>query len=199
MGTELILLGTCYAPYRELLLKNYDAQFGTSSIVNINGIIYGQRKSDIIGVLRIKMRMRHPISDALRWIKEKHELIADVDHNLDLALQPTLKTRKLVVQIERAMNIHPTAASFIYYKLYNLKDVYTPTVKGSHPVYQFVSTHDVALSEAFNKYLQGESLEFVVFDDTVPLDENDLDDRRGYGFNDIIGKAKYFDILESLI
>jgi len=43
------------------------------------------------------MRLRHPITDALRMLKEKEELMRDGLGNVDMLLDPTLKSRKLVI------------------------------------------------------------------------------------------------------
>jgi len=40
--------------------------------------------------------MRHPISEALRWIQEKKDYIAEAD-NIEAALNPSKERRKLVV------------------------------------------------------------------------------------------------------
>lgn len=43
------------------------------------------------------MRLRHPITDALRLLKEKEELLKDGIGNVDMLLDPSLKSRKLVI------------------------------------------------------------------------------------------------------
>jgi len=168
-GSDLTQLGTCYISYRELLIKNYDVQYGTSAVVNVNGIVYGERKSDIIGVLKVKLRMRHPISEALHWVKERSEFLKEHTDNFDIKMDPTLKSRKLIVQINKISGLPAKSAAFVYYKFYNLRDNCTPTIAGQEPTFNFVSTHDVAQNEAVRKYMEKESLEFVVFDDSVPL------------------------------
>ncbi len=188
-GSDLSLLGTCYISYRELIIKNYDVQYGTSAVVNVNGIIYGERKSDILGVLKVKLRMRHPINEALHWVKEREEFLREHNDNFDVKMDPTLKSRKLIVQINKVSGLDKKSAAFVYYKFYNLRDNCTPTIAGQEPIFNFVSTHDVAQNEAVRKYMEKESLEFVVFDDSVPL-RSDQGRTPAAALDGMIGRAR---------
>lgn len=158
-------------------------------MVLLNAIIYGERKSDIIGVMKLKLRMRHPMSEALRWVKEKAEFMKDTQENLDIRMDPTLKSRKLIIQVDKVSGLDKRSTTFVYYKLYNLKDNHTPSVPGGDPVFNHISTHDLAQNESVRHYLERESLEFVVFDDAQPLVRNESRVQSNQ-LGDVIGRGK---------
>jgi secreted protein with Ig-like and vWFA domain len=184
------LIGTCYAPYRELLIKNHDVKYGSSAVVEISGLVYGENKSDFVGRVKLKMRMRHPITDELKWIQEKTEMLEQTEL-LGSITNNTNTTKQIVITIERATGLKQNSNTFVYYKFFTLKDVYTQTKRGSEPNYDLLTTHNLTQSGSLLSYLEHEDIEFILFDENVAYKgTNSSPDKRESAFEDIIGRAK---------
>lgn len=113
----------------------------------------------------------------------------DTQEHLDIRMDPTLKSRKLIIQVDKVSGLDKRAATFVFYKLYNLKDNYTPTVPGQEPQFNHISTHDLAQNESVKHYLEKEALEFVIFDDTQPLLRNEHRVQSAQ-LGDVLGRGK---------
>ena len=149
----MILVGTCYVGFKELLLKNYDANYEVSPIVSLHCIIYGERKSDIVGALNLKLKMRSPIRDSLETFRNKQQFIQEAAQNVD-KINPTLKSRKLVIQVDKISGMGKRGAIFVFYKLYTLNDVSTSTLAGMDPMFNHISTHDLPMNDSVTNYFE---------------------------------------------
>lgn len=190
IGSDITLLGYVAVPLKDLVIKNYEAPFGQSGVVTTTGVLQGVLRNEIVGIIKLKFRMRHPIIEALRWYREKNELISEkqLDTN-EHFLDPTITTRKIVINVLKAHGMDPRSSTFVYYKFFNIKDTYTSTVPGKEPNYDSLHTHDVPYNESLRNYLKRESIEFLVFDDSIPYRSPEGD--RSNIPNDIVGVAKY--------
>ena len=159
--------------------------------------ISSSRISDVIlGSVRVKLRFRHPITEALRWLKERNNLLSS---SLMRTTMPRAQRKIVVVHIQKCENLRPAQSSlstlspFVYYQFYNCPDKYTKTSFGTDPVYDDTQTFTVIANNAFANYLEMQTLELLVFDDNAPLDEAAARDNRpsivGPG-NDLLGTAK---------
>ena len=189
-GSNVSLIGTCFISFRELLIKNYDAQFGTSAVTKVNAIIQGESKSEVIGSLNVKLRMKHPINEVLHSAKDRAEILNQTTDNPDLQKNPTLLTRKLVVHVERAFNLRTKSPVFVFYKLYNLNDVCTKTAPSNAPNFNDMKTFNLPRNVAAISYLKKEALEFVVFDDVAPMLKGE-DKNQVNTLGDVVGRARY--------
>ena len=101
---------------KDLVSKN--SAEGISGIVN-STVTFQSEKGDFIGVLQYKMRMRTPISNVIRWLKEKKELgLLDddmVQEQIEMA-GPNRK-RKLIVLINKANGLKPKSKNFVFFSM----------------------------------------------------------------------------------
>lgn len=73
-------------------------------------------KSQIVGLLNYRMRMKFPIGESLKWMKEKRELgiieeeVAQLDENIK-------RKRKLVIIIDKAEGLSPRYNTFVVYSI----------------------------------------------------------------------------------
>ena len=70
---------------------------------------------------------------------------------------------------------------FVYFQFFNEPESYSTLAVGPDPVYDSTFTFNITTTPELKKYLDTESLEFIVFDDNAPIKE---------GSQDIIGTAK---------
>lgn len=171
------------------MLKNYNASFGASAVVTTSGVIQGILKNEIVGVMKMRFRMRHSIIEAIRWYREKNELIGEkISDTKNYLMDPTISTRKIVINVLKGHGLDPRSSTFIYYKFFNVKDTYTSTVPGKDPVYDSLHTHDIPYNESLKNYLKSEYVEFLVFDDSIPYRSPEGD--RSTIPNDVVGTAR---------
>lgn len=73
-------------------------------------------KNQIVGLLNYRMRMKFPIGESLKWMKEKRELgiieeeVAQLDENIK-------RRRKLVIIIDKAAGLSPRYSTFVVYSI----------------------------------------------------------------------------------
>ncbi|CAG9333007.1 unnamed protein product [Blepharisma stoltei] len=143
-----------------------------------------------VGVQTFKLRMRHPLSEALRWFKEKQEIV-ELSNPKQYALEtvyaadPNLKERSLMVTVFRCIGLTGTVypgnlRPFVFYQFFTEPEYMTKSAVGPDPVYDETSTIKIKVGPDLKKYLDSQTVEFIVFDDNAPIRE---------GGQDIIGTA----------
>lgn len=144
-----------------------------------------------VGTQNYKMRMRYPLSEAMRWYREKEEIV-ELANPKQFALDtiysysgPT-KSRVLTISVFRCMGlkgqVYPgNLRPFIYFQFFTEPESYSNLAVGPDPVYDSTFTYNLTTTPDLKKYLDTESLEIIVFDDNAPIKE---------GGQDILGTAK---------
>ena len=189
VGSEVTLLGYVSVPLKDLVLKNFEVPYGTSAVVTTAGVLQGILRNEVLGVVKMRFRMRHPIIDTIRWYREKNELIGErIADTKDILMDPTITTRKVVVNVVKGHGFDPRSSTFVYYKFFNTLDTYTTAIPGKDPVYDSIHTHDIPYNQSLKNYLKNEYIEFLVFDDSVPYRSPEGD--RSNIPNDVVGVAK---------
>ena len=136
LGTDIKLVGTVSVPLKDLVIKNYEVDFGTSAVVSTNCVLQGALKNEILGTISLKFRMRHPIIEALRWYREKNDLIGDrIDFINQPVVDPTITNRRIVVNVIKCRGLDPRSNTFVYYRFFNSKDTYSAAMPGREPHY----------------------------------------------------------------
>jgi hypothetical protein len=107
----------------------------------------GSNTDQPIGSIRYKMRMRRPISEAIRFYREKNE-IANMSAAHDVFIEggvndPSRGRKKLItLQIVGCKEIKVKysgvshIAPFFYYQFYNFDERYSATGAGDHPIFE---------------------------------------------------------------
>ncbi len=111
-GMDAIKLGDCSISLRELLNKNKIS--GVSGVFKSTVTINSDR-GDIVGIINFKIRMRLPISETVKWLREKQELGIVEEEAYDVAI-PSRK-RRLVVIVDKASGFPNKSNSFVFYNL----------------------------------------------------------------------------------
>ena len=111
-GMDALKLGECSISLRDLLNKNKVS--GVSGVVKSTVSINSDR-GDIVGIVNFKMRMRLPISETVKWLREKQELGIVEEEAYDVAI-PSRK-RRLVVIVDRASGFSSKSNSFVFYNI----------------------------------------------------------------------------------
>ena len=189
MASDVKLVGSVAVQLKDLVIKNYEVEFGTSAVVNTTGVLQGVIRNEILGTVNLKFRMKQPVLEALRWYREKKEVISErLEQVKQPIVDPTITSRKIVINIVKGRGLDPRSNTFIYYRFFNTKDTYSITVPGREPAYDSLNTHEVPYTDNLRNYLKMESLDILLFDDSVPF-KTAHGDRAGVP-NDIIGRAK---------
>lgn len=94
------------------------------------------------------------------------------------------KNRKIVFVIEKASGIPKNASAFVFFS-FNGIDFHTNPLYGPEPVWNYHKDFDLEINESVLSELKSKSLEFVLFDDNVPIENSTLSMNR----TDIIGKC----------
>ena len=144
-----------------------------------------------VGSQNYKIRMRYPLSEALRWFREKEEIVEISNpkmHAIDTIYSYTgpVKTRVLTITIFRCMGlkgqVYPgNLRPFVYFQFFTEPESFSNLAVGPDPVYDQTFKFNATTSSDLKKYLDTEYLELIVFDDNAPIKQ---------GGQDIIGTTK---------
>lgn len=143
-----------------------------------------------VGVQTFKLRMRYPLSEAVRWFKEKQEIV-ELSNPKQFALEtvyaaePSLKERSLIVTVFRCIGLSGTVypgnlRPFVFYQFFTDPETLTKSGVGPDPVFDETNIFNIKQGAELKRYLDNQTLEFIVFDDNAPIRE---------GGQDIIGTA----------
>jgi hypothetical protein len=127
------------------------------------------------------MRMRFPLSEALRWYREKQDVVEltqpslqAIDVTYERDVQPSM--RHLIIIVFRCTGlIQPTytgeVAPFVYYQFANEAEFITETAHSTDPIFDSTNILELKVTAGLKRYLDKETLEVVVFDDNSPVRE----------------------------
>lgn len=161
--------------------------------------------------MRFKMRMRKPISEAMRFYRQRNEInnlqLTGHETVLEGGLNPRNRKKLITVQIVRCRDIkvkystvNQTIAPFFYYQFYTFDEHYSITGAGPNPTFEDTKSYEVELDAKLITYLQREPLEIILFDDHAPVtgvERGGHADRESDQIDDMIGSVKIG--LEALI
>lgn len=187
-GQNHSTLGYARIPMKALLERTSaveSANMANSVIDSAVSLISAIDGRTVIGVLRFKMRMRLPISEALRWYHERQEVV-DMGFPQLKALDtfyetaPSGLTRILVITVFRCEGLlasmySASLAPFVYFQFFTHEEIVTRTSVGIDPIYDETHMLEVTVNPGLKRYLDGQPLEFIVFDDNAPIREDNQD------------------------
>jgi Ca2+-binding EF-hand superfamily protein len=142
------------------------------------------------------MRMRKPLTEALKWYHEENKLSQEKDpaqEALKSQLQETLKeytnleskAYEIKILINRGIDLIVSGparriAPYFYYKFYKKGERYSKIASGNNPQFDDVATFTEILNQDLLDYIQKESLNIYVFDNLniIELDMTSQDEAR---------------------
>jgi len=111
---EPIPLGSVHVSLDKLYINN--SRNDTSAVISQPATFYYENLQ--IGVVDLKMRMRFPIFEYIKWNKEKANLgLASEEEKAEEEIDKFKRKRKLVIAIDKAIGCEPKSRVFVYYSL----------------------------------------------------------------------------------
>ena len=189
-GKDALPLGTCEALLSDLVnaaphLSHTGEQVVIEQHLNIvaapglSGATAAAGGKAHLGTLRIKMRLRKPISEAARYHKDMDEVKAATRAATTVAGKPgslTANKRQVVtVQILGCKDLKCRSGSaaqmapFFHYQFFTFPERLSHTAAGPAPVFQDSAPYTMDFDDGAMKYLESQKLNIVLFDDNAPM------------------------------
>lgn len=188
----------------------------TRVINNVCTIYYAKDPTLKIGTIHYKMRMRQPILEVIKWYREKNQMLRQISPLHDVTMKRVEneivnlkdyaqgKVMAVTILITKCINLKISGPPrkimpYIYYQFYKFDDHYSKTMNGTDPLFQDVEKFDVVYDKTFHDYIEKESLEIMILDDSRALEvEMRQDENKNHlvnlvdegEFEDLIGIAK---------
>ena len=159
-------------------------------------IFYINNENLKIATLYYKMRMRRPLTEALKWYHEENKLSQEkepVQEALKSRLEETLKeytnlgakAYEIKILINRAIDLIVSGPArrispYFYYKFYKKGERYSKIGSGNNPQFDDVANFTEILNQDLLDYIQKESLNIYIFDNMniIELDMTSQDEAR---------------------
>lgn len=112
-GMETFSIAKANIPLKDLVKKTLGE--GVAPAMSSSITFFGE-KDQIVGLMNFRMRMKFPIGESLKWMKEKRELgiieeeVGHLDENIK-------RKRKLIVIIDKATGLSSRCLSFVVYSI----------------------------------------------------------------------------------
>lgn len=129
-----------------MTLNNTDVSKVLAGSITLNG-----QNNQFVGMVSYKARMRQPISQIIKWLRDQHEL--DIQDYEEMPDAVAVRKRKLIVVVDKATQLPPRCSSFVYYSL-DHKDFNTNIQPGSNPRWDYRMVHEVIYNEDFANMLK---------------------------------------------
>jgi len=185
-GQEHIKIGQAKIDLKPLLTRpdNFGSMNQLSQIIQSGAAIMSLADGQTsIGLVNYKLRMRYPISEAIKQYKERKEIIEvtrgvyDVATRYDPEEFKGYKNRKLIVSILNCSGLVGSSvnisniAPYVYYQFFTFDEHFTSNRTGPDPHFDDTKVFMLKMDGSLQTYLDKESLEFLVFDDNAPFDD----------------------------
>ena len=190
-GKDALPLGTCEALLSDLVnaAPHLSDHMGDSVVIEqhlnivaapgLSGATAAAGGKAHLGTLRIKMRLRKPISEAARYHKDMGEVRAATRAATTAAGKPgsaTATKRQLVtVQVVGCKGLKCSSGSaaqmapFFHYQFFTFPERLSHTSAGPDPVFQDSAPYTMDFDDGAMKYLESQKLNIVLFDDNAPM------------------------------
>jgi len=157
-------------------------------INNVCQIFYVKDDKMVVGNLHYKMRMRQPLTEIIKWYREKEQMIKELSPveevlskkvEKDFALHQIGtsqgKTMQVTILISKGMNLKLSGPPrginpYVFYQFYKYDEHYTVTANSTDPLFDDVERYDVVYDTQFHEYIENSSLEFFVLDNSRSLE-----------------------------
>lgn len=184
----------------------------TRVINTICTIYYAKDPTIKIGSLHYKMRMRQPILEVIKWYREKNEMLREISPIHDVTLKRVekeivnlnnLSKGKIMcvtILITKCQNLKISGPPrkvmpYIYYQFYKFDDHYSKTGTGTDPLFQDIEKFDVVYDKNFHDYVEKESLEIMIFDDSRALEVEMRQDENKNNLVSLVDQGEFEDLI----
>ena len=181
-----MILGRGKLGLKELIdLEN--SSDATSRVINSAVEIFHTKNLGLkIATLYYKMRMRKPLSEALKWYHEQNQLSLEKDpyhEALKSRAEETLneytnlggKAYEVKILVNRAIDLIVNGPArrispYFYYKFYKNGERYSQACSGNNPQFEDVASFNEIFNKEFIDYIEKESLNIYIFDSMNPME-----------------------------
>ena len=107
-------------PLKDLIKKTLGE--GIAPALSSSITFFGD-KNQIIGLLNYRIRMKYPIAESLKWMKEKR-VLGIIEEEVEKLDENIRRKRKLVIIIDKATGLRQNYNTFVAYTLNGKVDLY---------------------------------------------------------------------------
>ena len=189
---------------KELIEVENSPQSSTRVINSICSVYYIKDPNLKIASIHYKMRMRKPLSDALKWYNAQNKFIREKNplHNVVISkAEQTMqkysflggKGYEVKILINKAMGIVASGSRicpYFYYKFYKDGERYSQIMQGTDPIFEDVASFKTLYNKELIDYLEKENLNVYLFDsmNKIEIDINDKEQIKLVNTNQEISK-----------
>lgn len=146
----------------------------TDKITFYADLISTHDEKTIIGKIEYSLRIRVPMSQAIRQFKERtvalNLLTVSTQDEPNKRFQPRAEENTLLIKIEKCNHLRNYAgvqpAVYAAYKFFQSDDTMTNTASSTNPVFANHVRHKVLMSSDLDRYLRTRTLDIAIIDDT---------------------------------
>jgi hypothetical protein len=175
-------------------------------------IFYSKDENLLIGSIHYKMRMRQPMSEIIKWYKDRNQLIREISPVHDVMLKKVEKElisvnnyskgkiMSITILLTKAVNLKIGGAPrkmnpYIYYQFYKFDEHFTDVGNGCDPLFQDVSKYEVVYDNSFHDYIENDCIEFYILDNSRPLEVELKEDSEKTKAVNLVENQEYDDLI----
>ena len=173
---------------KELLDIEYSND-ATSRVINSEVEIFHNKNRGLkVATLYYKMRMRKPLSEALKWYHEQNQLSEERDpmhEELKSKAEEAMneytnlggRAYEIKILINKAIDLIISGPArrispYFYYKFYKNGERYSEISTGNNPQFEDTASFNELFNKDFLDYIEKESLKIYIFDSMNPIELN---------------------------
>jgi len=175
-------------------------------------IFYSKDENLLIASIHYKMRMRHPMSEIIKWYKDRNQLIREISPVHDVMLKKVEKElisvnnfsrgkiMSVTILLTKAVNLKIGGAPrkmnpYIYYQFYKFDEHFTDVGNGCDPLFQDVIKYEVVYDNSFHDYIENDCIEFYILDNSRPLEVELKEDSEKTKAVNLVDNQEYDDLI----
>ena len=174
---------------KELIEVENSPQSSTRVINSICSVYYIRDPNLKIASIHYKMRMRKPLSDALKWYNAQNKFIREKNPLHDVVISKAEQTiqkysflggkgYEVKILINKAIGLVSSGSRiypYFYYKFYKDGERYSQIMQGTDPIFEDVASFKTLYNKELIDYLEKENLNVYLFDsmNKIEIDIND--------------------------
>ena len=171
---------------KELIDIENSNKSSTRVINSICSIYYVKDKNLKVASLHYKMRMRKPLKESYKIIREQNQIIRIINPVHDVVMTKAEKNIKnysylggklyeIKILINKAVGLVVSSpgrkiSPYFYYKFYKNGEKYSQISSGNDPVFEDVTTFQAQYNKELIDYLEKENLNIYIFDSMNPIE-----------------------------
>ncbi len=169
------------------LLDIENSNEATSRVINSSVEIFHTKNLGLkVATIYYKMRMRKPLSEALKWYYEQNQLSQEKDpmhEALKSKAEEALseytnlggKAYEIKILVNKAIDLIVSGPArrispYFYYKFYKNGERYSQVCSGNNPIFEDRASFNEIFNKEFIDYIERESLNIYIFDSMNPME-----------------------------